>query len=96
MTLIIMASPMGMLFGYGLAAVVVTVSERWWLTFYYIIAAMIPLTLCLALIPKKYIDIKEHLKLKQQMEDREVQGAMNDHLSDALTNLSSQITTPVQ
>ena len=71
MTLIIMASPMGMLIGYGLAAIVVTLSERWWLTFYYVISVMIPLTLCLAFIPKKYLDIKEHLKLREQREEQE-------------------------
>ena len=91
MTLIIMASPIGLLIGYGLAAVVVTLSERWWLTFYYVIMVMMPLALCMAFIPKKLIDIKEHIKLKQQREDQEADQHMNDNLSDAFTNLSSHV-----
>lgn len=91
MTLIIMASPIGMLLGYGLAALVVTFSERWWWVFYYVIMTMMPLVLCMAFIPKKLIDIKEHMKLKQQREDQEASQHMNDNMSDAFTNLSSHV-----
>ena len=88
MTLIIMAAPIGLLVGNGLAAVVVTVSEQWWWAFYYVIMAMIPLVLCMAFIPSDLIDIKEHLELKQQRKDQEATQHMNDHLSDALTDLT--------
>jgi len=85
MTLIIMASPIGMLLGYGLAAVVVTVTAHWWWAFYINIVAMAPPILYLCFADVKVIDIKEHLKIKQVTRQPET---FNDAVSEAMTNLS--------
>jgi len=65
MTLIITAAPMGLLAGYGMSALVVTYTDSWWWTFYIIILVMMPLLIILSFIDSSYIDIKEHLQLKQ-------------------------------
>ena len=65
MTLIITAAPMGLLAGYGMSAVVITLSDSWWWAFYIVIFVIIPLMVILACVDSSQIDVKEHLRLKQ-------------------------------
>lgn len=66
MTLIITAAPMGLLAGYGMSAVVISITDSWWWAFYIVIAMMIPLMFIISCVDKTMIDIKEYLKLKQK------------------------------
>ena len=65
MTLIITAAPMGLLAGYGMSAIVITLSDSWWWAFYIVIIVIFPLMVFLTCIESNQIDIKEHLRLKQ-------------------------------
>ena len=65
MTLIIIAAPKGMLLGYGMAAVIVSLTEDWWWAFYIIIFTMVPIMIILLIINSKNIDIKEYVRSKQ-------------------------------
>jgi MFS family permease len=65
MTLCLCASPMGLLTGYFVSAIVVAYTDSWWWAFYILILSMMPLVIIMSLIDGSYIAIKEHLRLKQ-------------------------------
>ena len=62
MTLTIIAAPKGVLVGYGLSALVLTLSIDWEWAFYILVLSMVPLLVLLFLTKKSLINIQEHLK----------------------------------
>ena len=66
MTLCISASPIGLLFGYAVSAIVVALTDSGWWAFYLLIVSMMPLIMIMSFIDSSYIDIKEYLKRKKK------------------------------
>ena len=60
----IAAAPMGLLTGYGISALIITISKEWQWAFLVIILMMVPLVCILFCVQRRYLDIKEHLRLK--------------------------------
>ena len=60
LTFTIAAAPMGLLTGYGISALIITMSNQWKLAFITIIIMMVPLILAILIcIKSRYLDIKE-------------------------------------
>ena len=72
MTISISATGVGTLVGYGLAAAAVTVSDSWHWAFYIMMTAMIIPIVYLIMADPEIIDVKEHLRVKQEQEIPEV------------------------
>ena len=62
MTLTIIAAPKGVLAGYGISALILTLSMDWEWAFYILVISMLPLIVLLCLTDKSLINIQEHLK----------------------------------
>ena len=88
MTLIIVAAPKGMLAGYGMAALIVSLTENWEWAFYIIILSMIPLMAILAFMNSKSIDIKVYVRQKQM----KLNETNNTDASATAVNISEPVS----
>lgn len=70
LSLILLAPPLGVVFGYGLTAVLIDMKVSWRISFILQGVTMACSCLVTLLIPDKYINIDDVLKLKKEAKDR--------------------------